>query len=349
MGKNRQVNRIAASRLTIYDELPVDSDLRIESEELEQILRGALTGIDVAHLPLRSRSKFVKSRVCEAMGYPVPLSFGRTRPRFPGQDLDLYVQQSRNLQVWNEAIQLNRRYAIAILSPKCIINNVHVLSGLDLQKLDKTGKLTSKNQAILRTAEEGRLSVQDTKLLNAQLTKRVGKTLSGLPTDQPNSKSLLSIGEVHRRLKGIEGKVFKYGSATDERIRGFILHEAVCHALGYSTYRDKGTFPDIPAQLLEVKLQTKPTIDLGIVLPDSTEPLEGLELSEKAVSPSDIRYAVFDAAKGDDPIMFRITKVYLVTGADFFKHFSLMKGKGINTKLQIPLPKEYFPWLGKSI
>ena len=146
MGKNRQVRRIAASVLTIYDELPVDSDLRISSEELEQLLRKGLKGIDVAHLPLRSRSKFVKSRVCEIMGYPAPLSFARSRPRFPGQNLDLYVQKSRNLQVWNEAIQLSRRYAVAILSPKGVIDTVHVLSGMDLQKLDKTGKLTSKNQ-----------------------------------------------------------------------------------------------------------------------------------------------------------------------------------------------------------
>jgi hypothetical protein len=220
MGKNKQVSRIAVARLTIYDELPVDSDLRIASEELEQLLRKGLKGIDVAHLPLRSRSKFVKSRVCEIMGYPVPLSFTRFRPRFPGQDLDLYVQKSRNLQVWNESIQPNRRYAIAILSPKGVIVNVHVLRGIDLQKLDKTGKLTSKNQAILRTAEEGRLSKQDTKVLDSQLTKRVGKILSGSPTDQPNSKSLLSIGELHRRLKSIEGKDFEYGSATDERLRG---------------------------------------------------------------------------------------------------------------------------------
>jgi hypothetical protein len=345
MGKNRQVSRIAASRLTIYDELPVDSDLRIASEELEQLLRKGLKGIDVAHLPLRSRSKFVKSRVCEIMGYPAPLSFARLRPRFPGQNLDLYIQKSRNLQVWNEAIQLNRRYAIAILSPKGVIVNVHVLSGIDLQKLDKTGKLTSKNQAILRTAEEGRISKQDTKVLYSQLTKRVGKILSGSPTDQPNSKSLLSIGELHRRLKSIEGKDFKYGGVTDERLRGVILHEAVCSALGYSAYRDKGIFPDIPAQLLEVKLQTKPTIDLGIVLPNSTEPLEGLKLSGNSISPSDIRYAIFDADSAGGHSTFRITKVYLVTGADFFKHFSLMKGLGTNAKLQILLPKEYFPWL----
>ena len=41
--------------------------------------------------------------------------------------------------------------------------------------------------------------------------------------------------------------------------------------LGYSRYEDKGQFPDIRHQLLEVKLQTSPTIDLGLVLPSSTE------------------------------------------------------------------------------
>jgi len=336
--------RIASSGLTIYDELPVDSELRIPSEELEKILRDALKGLDTEHLPIRPRSKFVKIKVCEAMGYPVPPAFRRTKPRFIGQNFDVYVQKKRTMAVYNDTVQLDRRYAIATASPLGVIENVHVLSGADLKKLEKKGTLTSKYQAILRHSENGRLSKTDTGVVSAQLTKNVSKVLTGSPIDAPDSESLLSIGEIHRRLRRIEGMVFEYGGASMERVRGELLHNQVAQFLGYSIYHDKGTFPDIPAQLLEVKLQTKQTMDLGFSLPDSNDAVKGLHLSGEEVAPRDIRYAVLSAERTNNNTL-TVTKVYVVTGAEFFDHFDLMKGKGVNKKLQIILPKEYFPWL----
>ena len=49
------------------------------------------------------------------------------------------------------------------------------------------------------------------------------------------------------------------------------LHSLACSALGYSNYKDDGKFPDIKHQLIEVKLQTSPTIDLGLFLPTNEE------------------------------------------------------------------------------
>ena len=103
----RYVAAIRASGLTVYDAIEVGSRLWLPSPELESVLDTGLRGMDLAGLPLRTRSKRVKERVCEAMGYPVPESFGRKRPRFPGQQLDIYVQKSNNLQVWNDLIQKN--------------------------------------------------------------------------------------------------------------------------------------------------------------------------------------------------------------------------------------------------
>lgn len=80
----RFVTAIRASGLTIYDAIEVGSLLWIPSPELEDILDRGLRGMDLAGLPLRTRSKCVKERVCVAMGYPVPKSFSRKRPRFPG-------------------------------------------------------------------------------------------------------------------------------------------------------------------------------------------------------------------------------------------------------------------------
>lgn len=278
------------------------------------------------------------------MGYQIPQSFSRTHPRFPGQDLDTYVQRSRNLQIWNENITLTRRYAIIILSPDCLICDVKIITGQELQILDKTGKLTTKYQAILRTkTQSGLLSSMD----SVKLQKLIGKIaknkrFESSPITQPTVGQILPIQELHNRLKQLEGQEFNYTGAIQERNRGAVLHKAVCEALGYRDYSDNGTFPDVPAQLLEVKLQTSQTIDLGLVMPNDKNPIEGLELDDILISPFDVRYALFDAVRGEGYTTFRIKRVYLVTGADFFKHFDVMKGKGQNGKLQIPLPKSWF-------
>src|SRR5579862_3258197 len=97
------VDSISASGLSIYDTVEVgDTKLWIPSQQLEQLLDAGLRGDSLRGLPLRTRSKVVKARVCNVLGYPVPKSFKRTQPRFVGQMFDTYVQKSNNLQVWNE-------------------------------------------------------------------------------------------------------------------------------------------------------------------------------------------------------------------------------------------------------
>src|SRR5262245_28487827 len=93
------------------------------------MLNAHLTGISLVGLPLRTRSKVVKAHVCEAMGYPTPLSFQKTQPRFPGQNFDTYIQKSNNLQIWNEEIAPARRYVIIRVSAADKILGVKVVTG----------------------------------------------------------------------------------------------------------------------------------------------------------------------------------------------------------------------------
>jgi hypothetical protein len=73
------IQAITKSGLTIYDAIDVgDPELWIPSRELEILLDDSLRGISLAGLPLRTRSKVVKSHVCEALGYPVPRAFRKT-------------------------------------------------------------------------------------------------------------------------------------------------------------------------------------------------------------------------------------------------------------------------------
>jgi hypothetical protein len=122
--------------------------------------------------------------------------------------------------------------------------------------------------------------------------------------------------------------------------RGAALHRLVCEALGYANYKDDGQFPDIRHQLLEVKLQTSPTIDLGLAAPNSKEALDVPKINNRQVRHRDVRYAIFCAQTNDTVVT--ITHLFLSTGAAFFSRFPQFKGKVLNKKLQIPLPTDFF-------
>ena len=95
-------------RCSIYDK--IDEGSLIPSCELEALLKSKLVGLELGRYPIRTRSKVVKSAICEAIGYPVPTTFRKTQPRFPAQNFDVYTQKSLNVQIWNEEIDLKRRY-----------------------------------------------------------------------------------------------------------------------------------------------------------------------------------------------------------------------------------------------
>src|SRR4051812_35917560 len=119
------VANIHNSGLSIYDAIGVDDEtLWIPSDELEQLLNQALVGKSLDGLALRTRSRVAKELVCTALGYPIPKSFIKTNPRFPGQDFDTYVQKANNLQIWNEEVSPNRRYVLIRLDDGNTITRV---------------------------------------------------------------------------------------------------------------------------------------------------------------------------------------------------------------------------------
>ncbi|MCY7355959.1 MAG: hypothetical protein LH609_00510 [Rudanella sp.] len=129
-------------------------------------------------------------------------------------------------------------------------------------------------------------------------------------------------------------------SFIQERNRGAALHSLVCQALGYARFHDNGQFPDIRHQLLEVKLQTSSTIDLGLVRPDSEARLDIEQLAGHQIRHCDVRYAIFCGRVVDDQV--QITHFYLTTGRDFFSRFPPFGGRSINTKIQLRLPGYFF-------
>lgn len=334
---------IQSSGFDIYTPITVgDANFWIPTLHLETLLNQALIGVDFGELPVRTRSKVVKIAVCEALGYPAPKSFKRTRPRFFGQQLDTYSQKSNNLQIWNEQLSPTRRYAIIQISKQNIVLKVKVVNGQELALLDTTGTITTKYQASLVTGADTHelVSVQDTPpmLPYVRSGATFAKTIS--PIDEPESGALLPIQEIFEKLSTLVGLSFVDPGMDQERNRGAALHRLICECLGYSRYEDKGQFPDIRHQLLEVKLQTSPTIDLGLVLPSSEEYLDIRQLGVHHPRHCDTRYAMFYAKTDGKKVM--LTHLFVTTGADFFTRFRRFEGKVTNGKIQIPLPRNFF-------
>lgn len=276
------------------------------------------------------------------LGYPIPASFEKTQPRFPGQLFDTYVQKSNNLQVWNEELSATRRYVLIRVSREDVVTRVKVVTGATLALLDTTGTLTQKYQArCIPKDQSTELVVNlDTALLQPFTSLAVPLKRVATPVSHPSADQLLPIATLFERLGRLVGVRFKDGGYDQERNRGAGLHRLVCEALGYAGYQDDGQFPDVQHQLLEVKLQTSPTIDLGLVRPNSTEPLDVPQIQGQQIRHCDVRYAVFYAQT--DGSQVTLTHLILTTGEAFFTRFPQFQGKVLNRKLQIPLPANFF-------
>jgi hypothetical protein len=334
-------DRIAGAGASIYDPPDLDSDLFYPVPTLEARLRNTLLGLQW-DVPLRTRSKLGKMAVAEALGYTAPTNFRKTQPRFPHQNLDLFLQQSNNLQIWNEEVDPERRYALVRLDATNTVTGVRVVTGEAVALWDRTGTLTSKYQAARLEGRTGSKLVShvDTIAFRNLLAPEVPSpaSLSRLsPTERPQLGMVLPIDEVHHRLLALVGKSFVDPGLTNERARGVILQKLATEALGLGEYGDHGQFPDILNQALEIKLQTSPTIDLGLVSPDSDH--FAAEIGEH-VRHRDVRYSVFFGARTGTTVT--VTAVVSATGADFFTEFRRFEGLVSNRKLQIPLPSGLF-------
>ena len=334
---NKIIETIRTSERSIYD--AADDDLLIPTDHLEALLRDRLAALSLAGFPPRTRSKVAKSAICQALGYPVPKSFKKTHPRFPAQNFDTYTQKRDNVQIWNDGLAPDRRYVFLRVNEQAVLTTVRVITGDQLAKLDRTGTLTQKYQATMRHFNANRLfSETDTPAISNWYSAASPDLSRTPPTDLPTPGALLPISEVYKRLIPLVGTTIRYLDALQDRNRGSELHAAICQKLGYPRYADKGSYPDIVHQLIEVKLQTSPTIDLGLHSPE--DGLTVIRAPGQSFKSKDIRYVIFDATANGEVI--RLNNLYVANGRDFTSAFPLFKGKVQNKKLQIPLPKGFF-------
>ena len=335
--------QISSAGVSIYDDLTHRPTLVYEIAVLEARLDEGLRGLPLNY-PIRTRAKVIKQAIAEVLGYRAPSSFAKTRPRFPGQDMDVFVQKSGNLQIWNEEITPTRRYALIRVDERETVSAVRVLTGEAIALFDRTGTLTSKYQAKRRPGRTGSALITplDTEPFQLTFAAQVitpGSTLAGLsPVAPPVPGQVLPIATAYSRLLTLVGHLFTDPGLLQERARGVEFQRLCCSALGLGPYADIGQFPDILSQALEVKLQLSPTIDLGLVAPDSAT------IAQEAgygLRHCDVRYAVaYGSRVGEGEV--RIESVVVTTGEAFFSEFQRFEGLVQNTKRQIPLPRGLF-------
>lgn len=332
-------NRIAHRGVDLYNEpATADSELFYSPEELQAILRAELIGrVDLADLAVKTRANVAKSIVCSALGYTPPRSFKHVNPRLPHPAADVYAQQANNLQIWNEAVDAERRYIILILRDGEIID-VRVVAGADLAQYDTTGKLTSKFQAARVDDSAGSVlvSASDTDHVIDRLRPSTYAAPVS-PVAQPEAGGFLTVAEVYRLLMPMVGKTYVDPGIVQERNRGTVVHREASERLGAVGFADNGQFPDILSQLVEVKLQLARTVDLGLELPGSDTPLAS---ASGVLDVRDVRYAIFYAARNG--ASFTIESLVVTTGADFFKEYRQFGGLTSNRKLQLRLPSAWF-------
>jgi hypothetical protein len=316
----------------------------LTNEQLKTVIEARFQGsLELRGLPIKTRAKRARMMTCEALGYTIPKSFPRTQPRFDIERFDIMVQRSNNYQLWNDDIRLGQRYVFVILDKEERVASVRVVTGLDIANLPQTGTRTTKYQARFRDfaviEEASTVHGSDTDRFCTYRNANLGGGGRAGTVGVMPGQGLLTISELGAALSKLIGTKLHNPGAMQDRLRGQAVHEAVCGALGYDRYADSGQHPDLPNQLLEVKLQTSPTIDLGLVDPTSAEllPLP----YPQALRICDVRYAVFGATNIDDQTT-RINNVQLVSGAAFDHIFPRMGGLGQNSKIQIRLPREWF-------
>lgn len=338
----RRAAAIELANIDIYQNLMPDrADLIFADEELQALLTARLTGSTLTG-PLRSRSKSAKQLVAIAMGYKPPTSFRKMQPRFPGQNLDVYVQVSDNLQIWNQDISPNQRYVLIRPDHQGIIRAICIVRGHQIIQWDRTGTLTSKFQAKRRKGRTGSVLVspQDTEnFINILQPVDVSNDIlasqsSGQP---PTLRNVMPIAGLYAKLLKLIGLRLPVVSLEQDRVRGELLQTAVCRELGLRRHENHGQWPDIVSQALEVKLQTSPTVDLGLILPTDESPAPSLG---SGLRHCDARYLVaYGEPEGQSTI---ITEIVIVTGSDFLLEFNQFGGLVQNTKRQIKLPRGLF-------
>ncbi len=294
---------------------------------------------------------------------------GKGVPRIAREFIDTYIVTSGtsyNLQVWNRipaAETLLIKYEsgdslkctdvrfvfVRVDIEKQTIASVVILKpDYIVQRFGKFGKPTIKHQLLISRKvrqeiyerEDRILCFPDSKKLSYHIRHDYEPPKSGM-VEEPNIKNLLSINLLQKMVaQKLIG--FKLNAAATKS-RGQALEKKVLELLGYQTNETDllyGAFPDIRNQLLEVKVQDSPTVDLGKFSPEK----EDVVIDNLGLTTFDVRYLIALT----NPTTEIIEGIILSPGEKLGELFSYVSSESY--KCQRAIPMSYFDkYYGKSV
>lgn len=278
-------------------------------------------------------------------------------PRILREYIDTYIVtsgRSYNLQVWNRnpasnSIQVEYNFhpplvardvrfvfirvdpldqhirAILILSPEYIETE---FGSFGKPTIKHQLIIASKTREIILDTEPPILFYSDSPRIASLSTDTYRRPLDSIGAS-PKLGDVFSLEVLRDRLKGIIG--IRLDEAATKN-RGQALEMLVAGRLGYEVRRDEflsGTYPDIQHQILEVKVQDSPTVDLGQFSPQFKEGVPNC----LGATTLDVRYLIVLS----DPSDGVARGMVLCPGERLGEHFAYVSDKSFKCQRSIPM------------
>lgn len=274
-------------------------------------------------------------------------------PVFLREYIDTYIVTtgvSYNLQVWNRnpnsaSVQVDLkngeilfacdvRFVLGKISAENCIESIVIMTPEYIEKrFGKFGKPTIKQQLIIsnkkreKIIENGGLIINDLSLSEELIDKNCGPISDEISIkDEPDR--VLPIEYIDELITDkLLGE--KLDAELPTKQKGQQLERLVAYQLGYKKTQERleGGYPDIRNQMLEVKVQDSPTIDLGKYSPQFEEQID------VGFTTRTIRYliALTDSRSGS------IDGVVLCPGEELGKNFTYVAEKSFKCQRSIPM------------
>lgn len=315
-------------------------------------------GSNIRKLIASVLEKHALPELAQAGHYEIVPPKGKGIPKITREFIDTYIVtsgSSYNLQVWNRIpavdtllityesgenlkctdvkfvfVRINMKdntiSSIVILTPSYIEN-----------KFGKFGKPTIKQQLLISGKIRKKIIDSESKIIIYKDSKKIAtyvrndylKPIAGM-TDEPTIENLFSIELLHEvvasKLIG-----FKLPAAATKN-RGQALEKKVLELLEYEIKDSDllcGDFPDIRNQLLEVKVQDSPTVDLGKFSPEKEE----IITKDSNFTTFDVRYLIALT----NPKTEVIEGIILSPGEKLGELFSYVSAESYKCQRSIPM------------
>lgn len=361
------------------NKIPLNKNMLNDNEEILKILSKLINkefiltgktrtdGANLRTLVFNTLINNKKYSLLDNDDYEILTDKGKGIPRILPEFLDTYIitnNKNYNMQVWNripdsdmplikyknsgEVLTCKDVRYLMVKVDKNIITEILLLTpDYIVNHFGKFGVPTIKHQLIINQAKRDEILKKDIPILfenNERMHFNNINDICIMSTDSihdtPKIEKIIKIDDIYDIIKneiiGIELK------SNSTKLKGQELERIVSEKIGYKILAEDllvGGYPDLPSQLLEVKVQESPTVDLGKYSPQIPEVI----FPTMDVTTEDIRYLI---ALTDS--MNKICGAILCPGKYLGNYFTYVANKSY--KCQRGIPAYFFNYfIGKAL